>query len=93
MRTAPQVFAKTFNIFVRHWRCGGIRMQAYQDDWLFVARSAEEAREVIRRARRDCLRAHVNINFEKSHRIPARKLARHLGFTLDFAGDCTIEVP
>ncbi len=68
-------------------------MLAYLDDWLFVARSAKETREVIRRVRRYCLRAHVNISFEKSHLIPSRRLAKHLGFTLDFAGDGTIEVP
>ncbi len=93
LRTTPRVLAKTFNILVRHWRCIGIRMLAYLDDWLFIARSAEEAREVIRRVRRDCWRAHVNINFEKSHLVPAQRLVRHLGFTLDFAGDGTIEVP
>jgi hypothetical protein len=93
LRTAPRVFAKTSNIFARHWRCSGIRMLAYMDDWLFMARSAEEAREVIRRVRRDYLRAHVNINFEKSHLVPAQRLVRHLGFALDFAGDGTIEVP
>ncbi len=65
LRTAPRVFAKPFNILVRHWRYDGIRMLSYLDDWLFVARSAEEVRKVIRRARKDCLRAHVAINFEK----------------------------
>jgi hypothetical protein len=68
-------------------------MLAYLDDWLFVARSAEEPREVVRRIRRDCLCAHVNINFEKSQLIPAHQPVKHLGFTLDFAADGTIEVP
>ena len=35
----------------------------------------------------------MNINFEKSNLIPSRKMVKHLGFSLDFAGDGTIEVP
>lgn len=59
---------------------------------MFVARSAGEARDIIKRVRRDCLSAHVNINFEKSQLIPVHKLAKHLGSSIEFAGDGTIDV-
>lgn len=93
LRTAPRVFAKTFNILVRHWRSQGIRMLAYLDDWLFLASSAGEARRVITQVRRDCLRAHVNINFDKSILVPAHRMEKHLGLTIDFRDKGTFEVP
>ncbi len=47
LRTAPRVFAKTFNVLVRHWRGQGIGMLAYLDDWLFLHSSINGAREMI----------------------------------------------
>ncbi len=68
-------------------------MLAYLDDWLFLHSSLHGTREMIGKVLADCRKTHVQINFEKSHLSPSRRLEKHLGFTLDFSGSGTITVP
>lgn len=88
---SPLVFTKILRPLLRWARRRGIRMSAYLDDLLIMARSKEQSRHYTRLVRDKLMALGFLINEQKSTMEPTQALD-HLGFTFD-TRKMTLSVP
>lgn len=82
LSSAPLVFTKMLRPVIRYLRARGIRLMAYLDDIIILARSREESLRITREVR--CLLESIGwlINYEKSSLVPSTSI-EYLGFLVD----------
>uniref|UniRef100_A0AC35F1D6 Reverse transcriptase domain-containing protein n=1 Tax=Panagrolaimus sp. PS1159 TaxID=55785 RepID=A0AC35F1D6_9BILA len=87
LATAPRVYTKVIRPVAAFLRARGIKLIVYLDDWLFIADSAKQLRDDLRRAS-DLFKAlGLMVNEEKSAREPVQKI-EFLGLTIDSQKMC-----
>ena len=82
LNIAPRVFTKMMQPVHAALVREGVRILMYLDDWLVLARSAEECREMIETTLRVGRGMGVGFNLPKSHLVPSTSL-QYLGLVWD----------
>uniref|UniRef100_A0AC35GGF3 Reverse transcriptase domain-containing protein n=1 Tax=Panagrolaimus sp. PS1159 TaxID=55785 RepID=A0AC35GGF3_9BILA len=82
LATAPRVYTKVIRPIAAFLRARGIKLIVYLDDWLFIADTAEQLRDDLRKAQ-DLFKAlGLMVNEEKSAKEPVQRI-EFLGLTVD----------
>ena len=81
LSTAPRTFSKITRAVVEHWRRLGIRVSSYIDDFIFFARTEEEAVRIQAIILGDLERLGFLLNKDKIALVPATTV-KYLGFML-----------
>lgn len=91
LSVVPWLFTRLTQPILKWARSQGIRVSAYLDDWLIMARTEEEARDHTKQM--ISLLQHLGwlVNFNKSHLQPTQVI-EHLGYMLD-THSMTIKLP
>ncbi len=83
LASSPWAFTKVLRQLVKYWRCLGIRLLPYLDDFLFiVSTSREEALQLSNRILRDFREDGFVVNMEKPMLLPSQSIV-HLGMIVD----------
>ena len=81
LSTAPQIFTRVFAAVSAWAHSHGIRLLRCLDDWLILASSEREAKQVVQSLLLLCRTLGIVIN-EKSDLVPSQT-AKYLGMTID----------
>lgn len=90
--TAPRTYSKLSRLMLAQWRKDGIRCSNYIDDFIFFARSREEAEGLRDRVLADMERLGWYVNIPKSQLAPAQRVT-YLGYELCSTPHPFLQVP